>query len=192
MTKRFGIDIDGTVTSPETLIPYINKQFDLQLTLSDITKYELTEVLDISAETFSDWFSRAEPAIYAESPLAHGAKETLKKWSREFELYFISARGSHLLDVTKSWFHDNDLDYHHIELIGSHNKIKTAKFYDVDIFFEDKHDNAVEIHEELNIPVILFDTPYNQDPIPSGVIRVKNWEEARAWVSEWLKSDVKI
>ncbi|RLQ98208.1 hypothetical protein [Falsibacillus albus] len=191
MTKRFGIDIDGTVTSPETLIPYINQKFDLELSLNDITQYELTEVLDISPEQFSNWFKQAEPKIYAESPLADGAKDVLNDWINKFELFFISARGSHLLDVTKNWFDENTLEYHHIELIGSHHKVETAKKHNVDIFFEDKHDNAVAIHEALNIPVILFDTPYNQDPIPSGVIRVKDWDEANQWVENWVMSTQK-
>ncbi|NQD66258.1 hypothetical protein HP456_10045, partial [Bacillus haikouensis] len=73
-------------------------------------------------------------------------------------------------------------------LIGSHNKISTAKKYKVDIFFEDKHDNAVMINEELNIPVVLFNTPYNQSPIPEGVIRVNDWNEANHWVQNWLRN----
>ncbi len=52
--KRFGIDIDGTVTSPESLLPHINDYFDLELSLKDITQYELTEVLNISPKRFSD------------------------------------------------------------------------------------------------------------------------------------------
>jgi hypothetical protein len=62
----------------------------------------------------------------------------------------------------------------------------------VEIFFEDKHDNAVMIHEECQIPVILFDTPYNQDPIPNGVIRVNNWREANKWVENWMKQEQNI
>jgi uncharacterized protein len=43
------------------------------------------------------------------------------------------------------------------------------------------------IHEELNIPVVLFNTPYNQNPIPEGVIRVNDWTEANQWVQKWLR-----
>ncbi|MCA1054852.1 hypothetical protein LCM10_07610 [Rossellomorea aquimaris] len=187
--KRFGIDIDGTVTSPESLLPHINDYFDLQLTLHDITQYELTKVLDISPEVFGNWFKKAEPEIYKHSPLAQGAKEILDDWKEHHELFFISARPSELLQLTKEWFDAKDLMYHHIELIGSHNKLSTAKKHDVDIFFEDKHDNAVMIHEELNIPVVLFDTPYNQQPIPDGVIRVNDWQEANQWVNRWLRGE---
>lgn len=187
MKKRLGIDIDGTVTSPDALLPFINKEYQLNLTLDDITEYELTNVIDIPADEFYEWFIKTEPVIYAQSPLAVGAKEVLNKWKEEFELYFISARSSNLLEVTNTWFNQNDIKYHHIELIGSHHKVETAKKYNVDVFFEDKHDNAVMIHEELGIPVILFDTPYNRDPIPEGVIRVKNWSEADAWINNWVK-----
>jgi uncharacterized HAD superfamily protein len=61
----------------------------------------------------------------------------------------------------------------------------------VDIFLEDKHDNAVEIHEECKIPVLLFDTPYNREPIPEGVIRVYNWKEACHWVENWQREKEK-
>lgn len=102
-------------------------------------------------------------------------------------MYFISARGSHLRQVTEEWFLENALEFDHIELIGSHDKIEAAKKYEVDIFLEDKHDNAVMIHEACGIPVLLFDTPYNQDSLPNGVIRVRNWKEAHAWTENWLK-----
>lgn len=187
MKKRFGIDIDGTVTCPSTFVPYLNKSFNLNITLDDITQYDLTPLVDISKEEFAQWFLDNEPIIYAESPLAKGAKNTLKQWSAKHELFYISARGSHLLSLTEEWFNKMNISYDFIDLLGSHDKVAAAKNYKVDIFFEDKHDNAVEIHENCQIPVILFDTPYNRDPIPNGVIRVYTWEEAEQWVQHWLK-----
>lgn len=187
MKKRFGIDIDGTVTSPSAIIPFMNKAFGLNITLEDITQYDLTPLVNISKDEFAKWFIETEPVIYAESALAKGASDILNKWKDEHELFFISARGIHLLDITEKWFDQHSLTYHHIELIGSHDKVEAAKKYKVDIFFEDKHDNAVMIHEECKIPVLLFDTPYNQESIPEGVIRVHDWYEAETWVKNWIK-----
>ncbi|MBS4194696.1 hypothetical protein [Lederbergia citri] len=192
MQKRFGIDIDGTVTCPTSLIPHINKEFKLNITLDDLTEYELTECLQVDKEKFYQWFVKNEPLMYAESPLADGAKPVLSKWVHEHELFFISARSQTLFDVTTTWFHTNEIEYHHIELIGSHDKVGTAKKHNIDIFFEDKHDNAVDISEELNIPVILFDTPYNRRPSPENVIRVYSWAEAKNWVENWIKLEDKI
>jgi uncharacterized protein len=183
---RFGIDIDGTVTSPAAIIPFMNDAFGLNLTLDDIKQYSLNPLVNISAEEFSKWFKENEPMIYSGSDLSDGVLEVLNNWKNDHELFFISARGSHLLDITKKWFEKHNITFHHIELIGTHNKVEAVKKHKVDIFFEDKHDNAVVIHEECQIPVILFDTPYNRDPIPDGVIRVQNWHEAAKWVNTWL------
>lgn len=183
---KFGIDIDGTVTRPESILPYMNRDFGLNLTLDDIKQYDLSVLVDISPEEFSKWWLQKEALIYKESPISNQAKDVLLQWEKEHELYFISARSRHLLDVTKDWFIQQGVPFHHIELIGSHDKISTVKQTKVDIFFEDKHDNAVHIHEECQIPVILFNTPYNQEPVPRGVIRVNNWSQAEEWVNSWL------
>ncbi|MFD2446080.1 hypothetical protein ACFSO7_19150 [Bacillus sp. CGMCC 1.16607] len=192
MKKRFGIDIDGTVTCPSSLIPFINDAFKLNLTLADVKQYELTPLVNVPEQEFAEWFTKTEPAIYNGSPLAEGAKDVLFDWAREHELYFISARGNHLLDITEKWFKKHEIPFHHIELIGTHHKIEAAKDHKVDIFLEDKHDNAVMISEQCQIPVLLFDTPYNQDPIPSSVIRVNNWLEAATWVKKWLEDDKEV
>jgi uncharacterized protein len=189
MRKRFGIDIDGTVTCPTSILPYINKAFGLNILYEDVNQYELTPFVNVSEKEFAKWFTENEPTIYQGSPLAKGAGAVLNKWKNEHELFFISARGAHLLEVTEQWFFDKGITFDHIELIGSHDKVGTVKKHAVDIFFEDKHDNAVMIHEECHIPVILFDTPYNREPIPNGVIRVKNWNEAYTWVENWMKQE---
>jgi uncharacterized HAD superfamily protein len=187
MGKRFGIDIDGTVTSPAALLPFINKAFKMNITLEDVKEYDLNTVVNVPEQEFSKWFIENEPIIYEKSPLADGVENALNIWKNEHELFFISARPSYLLENTKKWFTQKGLSFHHIDLIGSHYKIDAAKKYKLDIFFEDKHDNAVMIHEECKIPVILFNTPYNQEPIPNGVIRVDTWKQASDWVDRWLK-----
>ena len=185
MTYRFGIDIDGTVTCPTSLIPHINEQFGTALTLDDIKEYDLTAALPhLEPGDFYNWYRTAEAKIYASSPASDYVKQVLDKWKNRFELYYISARGDEVMDITSSWFAQQAIHYDHIELIGTHHKIEAARRHNVDLFFEDKHDNAVGIHEELDIPVVLFDTPYNRDPIPKGVIRVRNWLEANEWVEK--------
>jgi uncharacterized protein len=185
---RFGIDIDGTVTSPATFVPFLNESFQLNISFEDVVQYEFYPLVNVSNEEFDKWFMENEARIYTASPLAEGANIVLEKWATQHELIFISARGEGMLDLTKEWFINNGISFDHIELIGSHHKIAAAKKNKVDIFFEDKHDNAVMLHEELDIPVILFDTPYNRKPIPKGVKRVTTWNEAYEWVEEWLNS----
>ena len=145
MKKRFGIDIDGTVTSPSAILPFINKAFGLNITLADVKQYDLNPVVNVSEQEFANWFMNNEPRIYAGSPIAQDAASVLTKWRNQYELCFISARGPHLLDITKKWFIEQNLTFDEIELIGTHNKIESVKNYKIDLFFEDKHDNAVDI-----------------------------------------------
>ncbi|BDH62211.1 putative nucleotidase YqfW [Lysinibacillus sp. PLM2] len=181
---RFGIDIDGTVTTPDTLIPHINKQYNLNIVLDDITEYDFLCAFPhpVDRDEFSRWFKENEAHMYAVSEIAKDAQSILNNWHSLYELVYISARDTSVLHVTHKWFKDNEVPYHHIELVGSHDKLETAKKHNVEVFFEDKHDNAVAIAEELNIPVLLFNTPYNQNAVPKNVVRVNNWIEANNWI----------
>ncbi|PTL40517.1 5' nucleotidase, NT5C type [Alkalicoccus saliphilus] len=179
---RFGIDIDGTVTDPATFIPHLNKHFNKNLTLDDIVEYDLTKALGVTEEEFWQWMQKHEPMLYSSSTIADNAKDILHTWRSQFELFYISARPNHLLDVTEDWFHRQEVPYDHIELLGQHDKIAAVKKHEVDTFFEDKHDNAVNIAEEFQIPVVLMETPYNQMPVPDNVYRAKNWLHARTIV----------
>ncbi|KAA0549396.1 hypothetical protein FZW96_05650 [Bacillus sp. BGMRC 2118] len=184
--RKLGIDIDGTITNPNTFIPYLNKTFKKNLTMGDIKVYNLATVLGITNEEFYTWMKEHEPLIYKDAPLVNHAISTLSDWEKQHQLIFISARPIDYLDVTNEWFIKNKVPFHHIELIGKHDKLDSVKKHGVEVFFEDKHDNACDISEECNIPVLLFNTPYNQDPVPSKVVRVNDWQEARKWVDYYF------
>ena len=57
---RFGIDIDGTVTCPTSLLPHINGQFGCNLVLDDIKEYDLTKAFPVDEKTFYEWYKEAE------------------------------------------------------------------------------------------------------------------------------------
>jgi len=186
---RFGIDIDGTVTCPSTLIPHINKQYNVNITLDDVCEYDFLSAFPrpIDRGVFNTWFKKNEPYMYEVSEAAKDAKSILSAWQNDFELYYISARGENLVDITVNWFKTQAIPYDHIELLGSHDKLAAAKKHAVDAFFEDKHDNAVMLAEELKIPVVLFDTPYNRLAVPDNVVRVYNWQEANQYITHFFK-----
>ena len=65
---RFGIDIDGTVTCPTSLLPHINEQFGCNLVLDDIKEYDLTKAFTVDEKAFYEWYKSAEAHIYKTSP----------------------------------------------------------------------------------------------------------------------------
>ncbi|WP_096201278.1 hypothetical protein [Bacillus sp. FJAT-45350] len=187
--KKFGLDIDGTITHPATFIPYLNKHFNKSITLDDIKEYDLTKVLHVTQNDFWDWLVKHEHSIYSEAILAEHVEDALTFWKESHHMIYISARGNHLHQITTNWFETRKLPYDHIELIGQHDKINAVKEHQLDIFFEDKHDNACDIAEECDIPVILMDTPYNRLSTPKNVVRANDWREAKDWVDNWLKNN---
>ena len=65
MKKRFGIDIDGTVTCrPDDLHPYLNKAFQLNLPYEDVTQYELYPFVNISREDLHIGISQMNQYLY--------------------------------------------------------------------------------------------------------------------------------
>ncbi|KGR74574.1 nucleotidase [Ureibacillus sinduriensis] len=183
---RFGIDIDGTVTTPDTLIPHINERYKTNIVLKDVIEYDFLSAFPhpVDRNEFAKWFKENEAYMYSVSTIAQDAQAILEKWQHVYELIYISARDVSVLEITQKWFENHKVPFHHIELIGSHDKLAVAKKQAVDVFFEDKHDNAVMLAEELNIPVLLFDTPYNRKSIPSNVVRINNWADANHWISK--------
>jgi uncharacterized HAD superfamily protein len=185
--RKFGIDIDGTITCPTSFIPYINKSFQLDFTLEDLTVYDLATVIGISNEAFYQWMKEHEPDIYKHAKIVdEHVMPVLNQWVKEHNLIYISARHNDYFDITHNWFTNKQVPFHHIELIGKHDKLDAVKRHKIEVFFEDKHDNACDISEECNIPVLLFNTPYNQDAVPTNVIRVNNWKEAQVWVEQYF------
>lgn len=187
-TIRIGLDIDGTVTDPAAFVPALNQSFQKDLTLDDLTSYDLTGVLGITRDEFTSWMKANEASIYAQVNMAEHAKHVLDKWQSRFELYYVTARGSYLDEVTRDWFKVNQVPHHHIELLGKHDKMESISEHQIDLFLEDKHDNAVDIATQCHIPVLLLNTPYNQGKDPAGVIRVDDWLSAEQWVENWVRN----
>lgn len=181
---KAGIDIDGTVTDPGAFIPYLNKAFNKQFTLDDLTQYHLPPLLGVSEEEFWSWMKKHEKEIYAQVPLADSAKEVLERLAQDFQLIYITARPHYLKKVTLEWFNKHQVPYHHIELLGSHDKVAQAKKHGVELFFEDRLETANAVAEELSIPVILFNTPYNQGTTHHHIYRVNHWREAEKRLQE--------
>ncbi|MCY9042282.1 hypothetical protein MOE48_13380, partial [Bacillus inaquosorum] len=115
---RLGIDIDGTITAQDTFVPYLNRSFNLSISLNDMTDYDLTKLLNITQEEFWDWMNQNEAIIYKEALLAQHAKQSLDLLKEEHKLIYITARRTHLTDITYEWFDRQNIHYDHIELVG--------------------------------------------------------------------------
>jgi len=180
-----GIDIDGTVTDPGCIVPLMNEAFGRKLTLADCTEYNLANVYQISDAEFVAWLEAYGERLYREAPVHGTADQVLRQWHQDHRLIYISAREEKHLDVTLEWFQRHAIPYHQIDLLGSHDKLAAAKLWQVELFLEDRLENALQLAEDLHIPVFLFDTPYNQGALPPLVTRIQSWQQAAEHVAAW-------
>jgi uncharacterized HAD superfamily protein len=176
-TLTIGIDIDGTVTDPSSIVPLMNESFGKNLRFDDCIDYNLATVYEISDEDFIRWLKTNGERLYDVAPVHGNADQILRQWHNHHQLIYISAREEKHMPVTLHWFERYQIPFHHIELLGSHDKLAAAKKWQLDLFIEDRLENALQISESLRIPVFLFDTPYNQGELPDLVHRVRTWEE---------------
>ncbi|MEJ8544018.1 5' nucleotidase, NT5C type [Brevibacillus borstelensis] len=181
-TLTIGIDIDGTVTEPSSIVPLMNESFGKHLRYEDCFVYNLAKVYDISDEAFADWLDKHGERLYDEAPVHGTADSILRSWFGRHRLIYISAREARHRDVTLNWFSRYQIPFHELDLIGSHDKLAAAQKWRVDLFLEDRLENALQLSEALEIPVLLFDTPYNQGTLPELVHRVHSWEQVDALV----------
>ncbi|MGE7271571.1 5' nucleotidase, NT5C type [Brevibacillus panacihumi] len=179
-----GIDIDGTVTSPSSIVPLMNECFGKNLRYEDCLEYNLANIYKITDEEFADWLDQYGERLYHEAPVHGNADQILRSWHQEHKLIYISAREDRHREVTLNWFSRYHIPYDEVDLIGSHDKLASARKWEVNLFLEDRLENALQLSEELEIPVFLFDTPYNQGVLPDFIHRVYTWEEVNHKVKQ--------
>lgn len=186
-----GIDIDGTVTCPSSLLPHLNQAFGKNLSLADCLEYDLANVYGVPAPEMNEWFDKNSDMLCRVAPVHGKADLVLRSWYQKHQLVYISARQLADWEATLHWFQTRDIPHHQIELIGSHDKVAAAKRWKVDMFIEDRLENALQLAEELHIPVYLFDTPYNQAKLPDLVHRIYDWREVEKAVSDMTSAAIR-
>ncbi|MFV9510863.1 5' nucleotidase, NT5C type [Tepidibacillus sp. LV47] len=190
MDKEYtlGIDIDGTVTDPFTFIPHLNQYFNKSFKLEDITTYDITKIYGITEEDYEKWHSKYGAYVYQTAPLAKDAKKVLLDLQKNYRLIYITARSEEYREPTMKWFEINQIPFDRVVMTGNAFKCEQVIKYQIDLFLEDHYDAARTMGEKLHIPILLFDTPYNQGLLPNNVIRIRSWKEAKRIIDQYAQN----
>lgn len=175
------IDIDGTITNPYHFIPYLNDMYNKKITEEDCVTHKLEELYQIELDDLLQSFHTDFIHAYKEANVVDGAKEVIKELNENHNLYFVTARSEILKDITTGWLSDNDLGYIDVHLLGSDYKVSKAKELECNIFIEDNPSNAEQLASE-GLTVLLLDNNYNKNIENENIIRVKNWDDIKAFI----------
>ncbi|AQR95718.1 5' nucleotidase, NT5C type [Clostridium saccharoperbutylacetonicum] len=170
------IDIDGTITDPYYWLNYANNYFNLKVSEEDINSYEISKVLGIEEKEYLKFYEELKFDIHRKQELREDVKNVLNKLFKNNNIYFVTARDKSLELLTNLYLKQNEIPFDDVFVLGTHNKVPTARNLNCDIFIEDSYDNAIELSAS-GFKVLLIDTNYNRDPINNNIIRVYNWME---------------
>ncbi|MGD2072686.1 MAG: hypothetical protein PVG65_04270 [Candidatus Thorarchaeota archaeon] len=181
-----GVDID------EVLVPmleyhcqFLNRKHGLNLTKKDFYSYNFWEVYNVTKkQAIEDFLEFAETEECEEMQPFLGALKGVDELKEFRELYVITSRQLGIKDMTDRW-----LDRHfpgrfskrffgnsyNLELGKTHSKLELCKKNNIEVMIEDSPKNASEVASE--IPVVLFDKPWNQNVNGELIYRVYGWEE---------------
>ena len=182
--QTMGIDIDGTLTEFDSFIPYFNELLGKEVKPEEIVQYDLHEIFEMDYDHFSQLFDEHSAPIYEQSLPRDCAQKQLQWIEEHFNIVYITARLKEYGELTEKWIKEHGFPQSPVVCTGTHDKIAAIKEYNANYMVEDRLENALHIWEELQVPVFLIDTPYNQAELPSGVYRVKNWHEVTSLLKE--------
>ena len=179
------IDIDGTITEAYYWLDVINKHFNKNVTVDQITEYEIHKVMGIGRAEYDRFYEKNKFKIHSKQQLREDVKKVIKELSILNNIYFVTARDESLTMLTYSYLKKNDLYYNEVFLLGNHYKVEKAKELNCDIFIEDNYDNAIQL-SEAGFKVLLMDTNYNRKKLTENTIRVYSWKEIYVIINELL------
>lgn len=185
---NIGLDLDDVLLATnDAMLKWHNRVYGTSYVRRDIVTWDLTKVWHC---TFDEMLSRIHE--YYASPehdetLAFvGAVEGMERLGKGKEYHVITSRPSEMqrktLALIQKYFPHLLESVHFTSQVTEghvHSRKKEHVCLDlgVQVFIEDNLDYARNV-ASVGIPVLLFDTPWNQtDSLPKNVERVSSWNE---------------
>lgn len=185
--KKIGFDLDDVLLNfSDPFREFLNKKYSTNVKREDLKTFYIEKFFGLSDDVVKN-----EVAAF----LLHddhkntlpidGSMPVIQKLSQKYILEIITAKPDYLTDDTYEWlakYFNGMFSVVHFtnHFQDSHKKRKKSdvcKSEGVNIFIDDSLDNAIDV-SSVSIPVLLFDTPWNQsDVLPKLVKRVFSWEE---------------
>jgi hypothetical protein len=185
---RIGIDIDDVLAdSLPHFVQAFNRRFGLQTPVGEAGWEIFRSHPEIPPEEIRAFFAELTQAnFFGSRPLLPGAREGVAQLHREgHRLFIITGRLLQDRDVTERWLVQAELSSFFQEVVcrdGTHaplHKRQAAARLRLDLLLEDEYEVALSA-AELPVHVLLFDRPWNQGPLPSGILRIRSWPEVFA------------
>ncbi|CBE69970.1 MAG: hypothetical protein F9K13_07620 [Candidatus Methylomirabilis oxygeniifera] len=189
---KIGIDLDDVLAdSLPHFTQAFNRHFDLDIELPDAAWRIADRFPQISRREADDFFTELiESGFFSSRSLIPHAKEAVETLvDGGHDLYIITGRTPRDERITMDWLARVGVRSYFEAVVHrtcdpvERHKADVASGLALSLFIEDELTVALTVAETA-IPVLLFDRPWNQSPLPGNVRRVESWHEALTQIAE--------
>lgn len=194
---RIGIDLDDVLIDLNLpLATYHNATYGTNYHPSEIRSFRFEEVWKCTTE---EVYQRLN--LFHETYLPHqippmdGAVDTLQRLKGTHEFFIVTGRSPTIQrrteEIINYYFPSLINEIHFTGKPGYHvhskTKAEVCKSLSIEMFIEDNHTWAHEIAGN-EIPVFLFNRPWNQEPVThSNITRVETWNQIETHIQTMEK-----
>ncbi len=185
--KVIGVDFDDVLFKcNDALAVFHNTTYGTSYSKSDVHEFDLSSVWNCTPEeTRRRIYEFVSSDFHHQAEAVFGAYDALKTLGEGNDIVIVTGRHESAKDATLEWLSKNFLGlYREIHFVGHDDpdeskrrlKSEVVKELGISLFIDDASHFAADV-ASAGIPVLLFDTPWNQGDIAPGVTRVFSWEE---------------
>ena len=172
---KIGIDIDGVLTDLSRFYLDYGAKYVFENNMEKISNpngYELNEILGLTEEERKQFWKKYDEFYTKKIYTREFASEVIEKLKNDgHEIHLVTARNPREDEWTRNWLRDNDI--HYDKLTFTNEKLQYCEENKINIMIEDRVKNILEISKA--IPVICFDTRYNQECKGDKITRCYGW-----------------
>lgn len=179
---NIGIDIDGTINENFPIITELAHTYFNRPVPIDRWQWDLAKVFEVSPEEIDQFWQTYEQVLYETPGPKTDAVKYINKLSESHNITIITARGESFRQITENWLQSHGITYH--RLIMTREKRQACALMNIDIMVEDAPE-FIDMCED--IPVLLFDYPYNKGINKENIIRVETWKDVYEFLSNYTK-----
>lgn len=187
------VDIDDVLSeSTRAYVDIVKQLFGRQVSYENITSFDLKTSFDFTQAEFDHFFDAVHhpDVILSFEPIA-GAIDVLSDWAdRGFEISVVTGRLASSYDASLEWLTTHEVPFHSLIMVDKYSRpsndngraislsrLSQMKFR---LAIEDSLEMATFLSHKMDIPVLLFDRPWNQAAeLDSTIQRCDSWMHIR-------------
>ena len=169
------VDIDDVLAeSTRAYVDIVKQLFGREVSYEKITTFDLKVSFDFTQAEFDHFFDAVHQsdAILSFEPIA-GAVDVLSDWAdRGFEISVVTGRLASSYDASLEWLTMHEVPFHSLTMVDKYSRPNNDKGCAISLSrlsqmkfsmaIEDSLEMATFLSQEMGIPVLLFDRPWNQ------------------------------